>query len=587
MRHATIIAIKAITAARYFGQAFHSAQWPTNRASTCFTRQVNLGPSPRPSARHWRECKSWELLAEHTWQADSLAGSIDCFELDAESIDVNTAEISATHETIYEDSQSQSVDTGSDVPSCISNDERNDADDGDIIYSDDNHDSFPIDAIEINGTSDGLIVTRLYYTPLQGFHNDDDSPTIPSMSLLFSPQDCQRLNLSSTNITLPAALMLLDPITYPTQSRARKAIRKRSICFSRYNNTRRIITTPRHLLSNMQFRVGKVLTRIYPGDVIGFQRRIGNDYYAIQGVPYRAPPFDVPVIFQDDHMAIVNKPPGIVLYRAEGGRGGGTRGGGHGRDTLLSALPFVFSPSNIDDARMIQEGHVPLTRPHPVHRLDRPTSGLVVVAKTKSAAIHLARQFEIRKVKKTYMAIVNGYPVMPKHPDETGARSENKQDEWNTIDYELEGKSAVTDWRVIDSSKSLYGQGGVLTLVEMKPRTGRYHQLRRHFAWVCRTPLVGDSLYDNGDSHALRLRKRGLFLCSNEIEIEHPYYNTPLGRMEWLNKVATQNNDEHANDCLYEDEENGNVMVKARINLPEKFLSFFKHENERAETFLT
>ncbi|KAL7517164.1 hypothetical protein ACHAWX_002109 [Stephanocyclus meneghinianus] len=196
----------------------------------------------------------------------------------------------------------------------LSKDELNDTDDGDI-YSNEYYDSFHIDAIEINGTSDGLIVSRLYYVPIQGFNNDDDSQSMLSIPQLFSPQDIQRLNLTPANVTLPVALMLLDPITYPTQSRARKAIRKRSICFSPSSNNNYAVNNSHDLLSNMQFRVGKVLSRIYPGDVIGFQRRIGNDYYAIQGVPYRAPPFDVPVIFEDDHMAIVNKPPGVVLYR--------------------------------------------------------------------------------------------------------------------------------------------------------------------------------------------------------------------------------------------------------------------------------
>lgn len=231
--------------------------------------------------------------------------------------------------------------------------------------------------------------------------------------------------------------------------------RQRSICIcrSRHENYD-------HDDSTLDFNeLGKVIARVHPGDIIGFQRRARNDYNSILGTPYRPPPFEIQVVYEDEHMAIVNKPAGVVVYRAEGGRGGGARGG-HGRDTLLSALPYVLKPSNFSD---------PLERPQPVHRLDRPTSGLTVVAKTKAAAVHLAQQFEYRKARKTYCAIVNGVP------NHTAASSS-----WNTIDHDLDGKSAITSWKQIRVVQSLHGRDGRLTLVELKPKTGRYHQLRRH-----------------------------------------------------------------------------------------------------------
>jgi tRNA pseudouridine65 synthase/23S rRNA pseudouridine1911/1915/1917 synthase len=163
-------------------------------------------------------------------------------------------------------------------------------------------------------------------------------------------------------------------------------------------------------------------------------------------------------------MAIVNKPAGIVVYRAEGGRGGGARAGGHGRDTLLSALSFVLTPSNFTHGVDDDDQNVPLKRPHPVHRLDRPTSGLMVVAKTKAAAVHLAQQFEYRKARKTYMAIVNGSPISHENGE--------SYTEWNTIDHDLDGKSAITKWRQIQKVDSLRGKNGQLTLVELKPKTG-------------------------------------------------------------------------------------------------------------------
>jgi len=173
------------------------------------------------------------------------------------------------------------------------------------------------------------------------------------------------------------------------------------------------------------------------------------------------------------------------------------------------------------------------------------------------------------------MAILNGYPHQPKET----------KDDWNVIDYDLDdssgrNRSAITQWKVLQTAKSLHANNGTLTLVELRPKTGRYHQLRRHMAWVCKSPICGDSTYDEG---SLRLRKRGLFLCSNEIMIEHPYYNNPIGRKEWdrLKKDAQNLAMEH----LQEDEETGRVIVLVRIDLPSKFESFLRHEDERASKF--
>ena len=426
----------------------------------------------------------------------------------------------------------------------------------------------------INGTTQGSIITHFYRMPISGF----TSSALPN---LFSIEDRTRLRLESQNVTLPVALMLLDPEKYPTQSRARKVIRQKSICISRrcsnYSNN-----------ETLEFNeLGKVIARIYPGDVIGFQRRAGSDYSAIEGVPYRQPPFEVSVVFEDEHMAIVNKPAGVVVYRAEGGRGGGARAGGQGRDTLLSALSHVLMPSNFtsDD----DDENVPLKRPQPVHRLDRPTSGLMVIAKTKAAATYLAQQFEYRKAKKSYVAIVNGSPTF-------NSDSKEGSSDWNTIDYDLEEKSAITQWRTIEKVRSLRGTEGHITLLELKPKTGRYHQLRRHMAWVCKTPIIGDTTYvdtdisepsdqviDNDDVPPTYFRHRGLFLCSNQIEIAHPYYNTPAGRKQWID--MDRRIQIHGEAIIWEDEA-GLVMIKATIDIPDKFRTFMERENTRAIKFM-
>ena len=101
-------------------------------------------------------------------------------------------------------------------------------------------------------------------------------------------------------------------------------------------------------------------------------------------------------------------------------------------------------------------------------------------------------------------------------------------------------------------------------------------------AWVCNSPLVGDTTYDDADESALKLRQRGLFLCSNEIELEHPYYNTPCGRKDWLDLSQEKSNNSHAS--LWEDETTGKVIVKVTTALPDKFESFLRREQERALT---
>ena len=103
-------------------------------------------------------------------------------------------------------------------------------------------------------------------------------------------------------------------------------------------------------------------------------------------------------------------------------------------------------------------------------------------------------------------------------------------------------------------------------------------------AWVCKSPIIGDTTYDDADDSALRFRERGLFLCSNEIELEHPYYNTPSGRKIWIDMDRSVQS--HGDAILREDEDTGMVIVKARIELPEKFQSFIERESSRAKKFM-
>jgi len=285
------------------------------------------------------------------------------------------------------------------------------------------------------------------------------------------------------------------------------------------------------------------------------------------------PSFDLPVVYEDDHFAIVNKPAGVVCYTQ--------KNQGAGQLSVRQALPFVLKPPKRGTMAIIR-------RPISVHRLDKPTSGLLLVAKTKPAMVDMTRQFVERRVKKTYTAILNGIPSEPvetslsvKEAWELGVDVDvgDENCKWQLIDFTLDEKSAVTVWKPVEYVKSLKAQNGILTLVEMKPKTGRYHQLRRHMSWVKDCAIIGDKTYDGG-GEAMSLRGRGLFLCSNKVKLDHPYFNTPEGRAEW---DVLPDIEKFANGTLVLSEDGSTVQVHASIDLPNKFQSFLDKEEDRQE----
>lgn len=177
---------------------------------------------------------------------------------------------------------------------------------------------------------------------------------------------------------------------------------------------------------------------------------------------------------------LVNKPAGVVIYSP--------KNAGQALLTIKSALPHVLQPPKAGTISALR-------RPKAVHRLDRPTSGALLIGKTLPAMDHLSRQFQNRVVKKTYTAVVNGIPkeefsttISSREAFELGVDVDPLREiKWQLIDSPLDDKTAVTIWRAVRYVPSIRANDNCLTLIEVKPKTGRYHQIRRHlvrFTWL-------------------------------------------------------------------------------------------------------
>ena len=180
-------------------------------------------------------------------------------------------------------------------------------------------------------------------------------------------------------------------------------------------------------------------------------------------------PIDLSILYEDEAIAVVDKPPGMVVHPAKG----------HWSGTLASALVHHFD--------QLSEHGGP-SRPGVVHRLDRDTSGVMVVAKTDAAHQHLAAQFKNREVSKQYLAIVSGSPDRDRDlvTQPIGAHPTQREKMAIRADHDT-SRTAETFYEVQQRYRGF-------ALVEAQPKTGRTHQIRLHLAHIgC--PVLCDRLY--------------------------------------------------------------------------------------------
>ena len=205
-------------------------------------------------------------------------------------------------------------------------------------------------------------------------------------------------------------------------------------------------------------------------------------------------PLLLEVCYEDDALAVVFKPAGVPTH-------------GRSRRSLAGALPYALAPARSQpDA---------LRAPQHCHRLDMPTSGLVVVGKTRRAVDGMRQLFESRLVHKTYRALVI-----------LGNASHISEGDAGTIDAPVGGRRALTHWRCVRVVPSL--RHGALAELELRPHTGRTHQLRVHCASTLMSPILGDKLYSS-DSCTTNESGCGLHLCATGIEFAHPLRGAEWG----------------------------------------------------------
>lgn len=215
----------------------------------------------------------------------------------------------------------------------------------------------------------------------------------------------------------------------------------------------------------------------------------------------RFSPENIPldIVYEDDTLVVVNKPAGLVVHPAAGIPSG----------TLANALAYHFQ-------KLPQRG----VRPGIVHRLDRDTSGLLVVAKTEAALEDLSDQFRDRTVYKSYVALVHGRVQSASgRIDQPLARDPSNRTRMAVV---RGGRNALTLYRVRRAFERF-------TLLEVELKTGRTHQIRVHLAWM-KHPVVGDETYGGGRDNTildvrLRARVRNLkrhFLHAEKLGFKHP-----------------------------------------------------------------
>ncbi len=242
--------------------------------------------------------------------------------------------------------------------------------------------------------------------------------------------------------------------------------------------------------------------------VDGVERRVGYKVRAGEKITLEVPapvpldtePENIPldIVFEDKYLLALNKPAGMVIHPAPG----------HSAGTLVNALLHHCTDLS---------GIGGVERPGIVHRLDKDTSGLILVAKTETAHKNLARQFKNREIRKEYLAIVKGNVKKDKGSIHTSI-GRHKIHRKKMATKTADGREAQTEYEVLHRSPEGW------SYLRLRPKTGRTHQLRVHLASI-HHPVIGDKLYGR-KCPQLKIERQALHAC--KLELNHPITDLSL-----------------------------------------------------------
>lgn len=198
------------------------------------------------------------------------------------------------------------------------------------------------------------------------------------------------------------------------------------------------------------------------------------------------------VIYEDENVIVINKPAGLVVHP----------GAGNAENTLVNALLYRWPQiANVGET----------SRPGIVHRLDKDTSGVMIIAKTSIGYSWLVKQFKTRKANKTYLALVDGKPPTPTGRIETRIGRDEQHRQRMAVTYGDQGRKAESEFYTVAEYSDH-------TLLEVNPLTGRTHQIRVHLAFLgC--PVVGDQIYGRR-RNSLEIKR--FFLHASRLTIRLP-----------------------------------------------------------------
>ena len=233
---------------------------------------------------------------------------------------------------------------------------------------------------------------------------------------------------------------------------------------------------------------GKIVKSSYK---VQYGDRIEIEEEPAKEIELKAQDIPLEILYEDDDIIVVNKPKGMVVHPANGNPDG----------TLVNAIMSICKDSLSGIGGEI--------RPGIVHRLDKNTSGAIIIAKNDKAHINLSEQLKNHEIKKTYIALVRGV-VKENNASINMPIGRSKKDR-KKMDVDKNGKEAITHFKVLKRYKDC-------TLLEINIETGRTHQIRVHLSHIG-YPIIGDEVYSNGKN---RWNIEGQCLHAKSLDFKHP-----------------------------------------------------------------